>query len=155
MIPLKRSKHLLGLLLCLCFSWTEAASIEGRVIKIADGDTLTLLQNGIKFRVRLADIQAPEKGRPYSAQATRSLTFMCLGKAATVEVLDTDKYGRTVGRVFCDGIDANREQILRGMAKVYTRYLHDHSLSQDQTFAQINNKGLWKNHKRFSSRFGR
>jgi len=72
---------------------------------------------------------------------------MCFQKVAKVIVVDRDRYGRTVGRVDCAGEDANREQVRRGLAWVYERYVRDRSLYADQDAARAAKRGLWADHK--------
>lgn len=100
-----------------------AAFIVGLVIAISDGDTLTVLSDDRQqVKVRLAEIDAPEKQQAFGTRSRQSLGELCHEKHAEVRVVDVDRYGRTVGRVACDGTDANEAQVRRGMAWVYDRY---------------------------------
>ena len=89
---------------------------------MTDGDTLTVLVDRKPIKVRLADIDAPERKQPYGTRSRQSLAELCHKKLATVGARDTDRYGRTVGYVRCAGVEANAEQVRRGMAWVFTRY---------------------------------
>lgn len=113
------------------------------VIGIADGDTLTVLQNGQPARVRLANIDAPEKSQSFGARSKQSLSDMCYRQDATLEVASTDRYGRQVAVVSCAGVNANRAQVERGMAWVYPRYNRDDTLPALQSAAQAHRRGLW------------
>ena len=71
------------------------------VVGVADGDTLTVLCNGSKqVKIRLSEIDAPEKRQPFGNRSKKSLSVMCLQKKAKikpVELLDAvikiiDKY---------------------------------------------------------------
>ncbi|QBQ55554.1 thermonuclease family protein [Nitrosococcus wardiae] len=80
---------------------TALADYHGRVVGISDGDTLTLLTPAKKqIKVRLAEIDIPEKGQPYGSQAKQALSNLVFGKQARVVVEDVDRYGRTVGHFF-------------------------------------------------------
>ncbi len=68
---------------------------------------------------------------------------MCFGKTATLADKGKDRYGRTLARVTCDGIDANAEQVHRGLAWVYDRYVTDKGLYAVQTEAKAQRRGLW------------
>ena len=68
---------------------------------------------------------------------------MCAGQQATVRYSNRDKYGRLLGRVQCQGVDANAEQVRRGMAWVYDRYVTDRSLYALQSEARAAHLGLW------------
>jgi hypothetical protein len=90
-------------------------------VAVADGDTLTILDAGRQQRrIRLAEIDAPEKRRqPFGQRSKQSLSDLCYGRDAVIEDGRRDRYGRTIGRVSCAGIDANAEQVRRGMAWVF------------------------------------
>lgn len=123
---------------------TGAAILVGLVIAIADGDTLTLLDDQHRqVKVRLAEIDAPEKKQPFGTRSRQSLGGMCHEKRAEVLVTDLDRYGRTVGRVTCAGRDANSEQVRRGLAWVYDRYATDKSLYRLQDEVRAAGRGLW------------
>ena len=81
-----------------------AAEYTGRVVGIADGDTLTLLvPDGTSYRqvkVRLGEIDTPESRQPYGQRAKQMLSDLAYNQQARVVVQDTDRYGRTVGRVY-------------------------------------------------------
>lgn len=123
---------------------TAAALLLGVVVSIADGDTLTVLdETHRQTKVRLAEIDAPERGQPYGTQSKQSLSEVCFKQPVRVQVVSVDRYGRTVGRVHCAGTDANAEQLRRGMAWVYDRYAKDRSLYRLQDEARASGLGLW------------
>jgi len=77
------------------------------VVAVHDGDTLTVADGPQRTVIRLADIDAPERTQPYSRTSRRNLQALCKGaKRAEVERIDTDRYGRTVAHVHCDGVQA-------------------------------------------------
>lgn len=122
----------------------QAKTISGRVVSIADGDTLTILAAGNKQeRIRLAEIDAPESRQPFGQRSKQALVRMCGGKQAVAHVTDTDRYGRNIGRVVCDGVDTTVEQVKLGMAWVYDGYVKDRSLYQLQDKARKSKTGLW------------
>lgn len=114
-----------------------------KVIGIADGDTLTVLHDQKPLKIRLADIDAPEKKQAFGQASKQSLSDMCFGKDATYRAQAIDKYGRTAARVTCAGIDANRAQVELGMAWAYTQYNRDGGLPAVQAAARSSRKGLW------------
>eukprot|EP01041_Mallomonas_annulata_P033793 gene33793-56465_t len=88
-----------------------AATIEGRVVGVADGDTITVLDdNKVQHKIRLAGIDAPEKKQPFGQRSKQSLSDLVFDKAVTVETNKRDKYQREVGKVLVDRTDANLEQ---------------------------------------------
>lgn len=121
-----------------------SALIVGLVIAISDGDTLTVLSDDRQqVKVRLAEIDAPEKQQAFRTRSRQSLGELCHEKHAEVRVVDVDRYGQAVGRVACDGTDANVAQVRRGMAWVYDRYARDKSLYRLQEEARTAGRGLW------------
>lgn len=115
-----------------------------KVVGIADGDTITALCSGNdRVKIRLAEIDAPEKAQAFGARSKQSLSDLCFGKPAEIVPKTKDRYGRTVARVICAGADANAEQVRRGMAWVYDRYVTDRSLYALQTSAKDSRRGLW------------
>ncbi len=55
-------------------------------VKVVDGDTLILKRTptGRTYRLRLAEIDAPEKGQPFGTEAAALLTELALSKPATI-----------------------------------------------------------------------
>ena len=120
------------------------ADFAGRVVKVTDGDTLTVLVNRKQIRVRLDGIDAPEQGQAFGKRSRQSLSDMCAAKIAVIMDRGKDQYGRTIGRVSCAGADANSEQLRRGMAWVFTRYVpRGSALYELEAHARIRQLGLW------------
>ena len=124
-----------------------AAELSGKVVGVHDGDTLTLLvPDGASFKqvkVRLGEIDTPESKQPYGERAKQALSDLAFGKPARVVVETTDKYGRTVGRVYVGGVDVNAELVRLGAAWVYRQYLKDQSLLAVEAEAKAAKRGLW------------
>ena len=124
-----------------------AAEYVGKVVAISDGDTLTLLvPDGASFKqvkVRLGEIDTPESRQPYGNRARQALSDLAFNQQARVVVQDTDRYGRTVGRVFVGGVDVNAEMIRQGAAWVYRQYLKDQSLLALEQQAKAAKRGVW------------
>lgn len=142
---MRRLALLLFLLVAPCAS---RADFTGRVVKVSDGDTLTVLFEQKEIKVRLDSIDAPELKQPYGRRAQESLAELCAARTARVVERGRDRYGRTVGRIACDGIDANSEQVRRGMAWVFERYAPRSSPNSAplyglQDAARSSRRGLW------------
>jgi len=73
----------------------------------------------VNVTVRIAEIDAPEQGQAWGTRSRQHLAVLCHGKPAILEPRTTDRYGRTVARVECDGMDASAEQVRAGMAWVF------------------------------------
>ncbi len=84
-----------------------AADFTGRVVGVADGDTITVLHKGKGERIRLHGIDCPEKRQAFGKRAKQFTSTLVSGKTVTVHVLDRDRYGRTVGEVLCCRMDAH------------------------------------------------
>lgn len=123
------------------------------IVGISDGDTLTArclahtLEQGARpatYKVRLAEIDAPEKGQPFGQVSKQHLATLCFAKNAEITPRTTDRYGRMVARVVCEGTDAGATQVSSGMAWVFDRYAHPRSpLYSAQRSAQSQRRGLW------------
>jgi len=118
--------------------------LDGRVVAIADGDTLTLLTaDNTQVKIRLAQVDTPEKGQPYANRSRQALGDLVFGKHVRVAVVATDRYGRTVGRVSVGDLDVATELVSSGAAWVYRRYATDDSLYSLEDMAREQGKGLW------------
>lgn len=125
--------------------------IEGQVINVHDGDTVTVLdQNNKKFHIRLQGIDAPELKQEFGSVSQQSLARMVLGKQASIFWTKVDKYRRTVGTIKIDGRDMNIEQVKAGMAWHFKKY-EDEQEPQDrinyaaaEQQARAARLGLWQ-----------
>jgi len=116
-----------SLLLALACT-AHAENITGRVVSVADGDTITLLDaDKVQHKIRLAGIDAPEKKQSFGNRSKESLSELAYDKAVTVETDKRDKYGRQVGKVLVNGQDVNLVQVERGMAWFYRQYQREQS----------------------------
>lgn len=118
-------------------------AVGAPVIGVADGDTLTVLVDGKPLRIRLGNIDAPEKKQAFGDRSKLSLSELCYRRDATYSTLGVDRYGRTIATVLCDGVDVNRAQVERGMAWVYTQYNKDRALVSVEAQAKATKRGLW------------
>jgi endonuclease YncB( thermonuclease family) len=120
------------------------AQLEGRVINVADGDTITILTaSRERIRVRLAEIDAPEKGQPWAQRSKQLLSKLVFGKVISVTTRGKDQYGRTLGKVYIDGTNVNSEMVRSGAAWAYRDYLTDYSLVSREAEARKSRSGLW------------
>lgn len=132
------------LLILLASFPIAAAEWSGTVVGISDGDTLTVLSaDKRQVKIRLAEIDAPESKQAFGTQSKKSLSDLCFKKSIVVDDHGTDKYKRTLGRLKCDGVDANAEQVKRGMAWAYRQYLTDQSIAELEDQAKAAGAGLW------------
>ncbi|EIZ1383908.1 thermonuclease family protein [Salmonella enterica] len=121
-----------------------AAEIRGKVIRVLDGDTIDVLQDKNPVRIRLANIDAPEKKQAYGRWSANQLKGLVAAQPVTVTYTQTDRYGRIIGRVFTtNGTEASRFMVQSGAAWVYERYNADRALPDLQREAQAHKRGLW------------
>ncbi|MDQ1079680.1 endonuclease YncB(thermonuclease family) [Pseudoroseomonas cervicalis] len=123
----------------------SAAELRGQVVGVHDGDTLTLLTPAQeRVRIRLAEIDAPEARQPWGTRARQALAAMAFRRDARVDVVDLDRYGRTVGRVWIGPLDVSAELVRQGHAWVYRRYSRDPALLALEVEARKGRRGLWR-----------
>ena len=127
-----------------------ADTLTGRVVRIADGDTVTVLDTSNKqFKIRLMGIDAPEKKQAFGSKSKQALSALVFNKQVSVEYSKKDRYGRTLGKIFVDGVDANLEQVKTGMAWHYKKYQNEQSVEDRSLYAQAEEQaraaksGLW------------
>lgn len=133
----------LALLMFAAFPGLASADLTGKVVHITDGDNLTVIIHNEWVRVRLAGIDAPEINQPFGTRSKQSLTDLCFWENVTVFPKGKDQYGRMFAKVRCGDIDAGEEQLRRGMAWVYDRYVEDQTLDPLEDEAQAAQRGLW------------
>lgn len=126
------------------------ASIEGEVVGVSDGDTVTLLDaQKTQWKIRLLGIDAPEKKMQFGQRSKQHLADLVYKKQVTVEYSKRDRYGRTLGKIQEGGLDANLAQIRAGMAWHYKQYQSDQSFEDRQLYsetevtARSSQRGLW------------
>jgi endonuclease YncB( thermonuclease family) len=135
----------------------QTYALTGRVVRVADGDTLTLLvQGGPQSRIRLASIDAPEvghgkkrPGQPYGQTARRALADLVAGHTLTLRCYERDHYGRDVCDVpLADGRTASQALVAAGMAWANQqsggKYLRDRALPGLERQARAQRLGLWR-----------
>lgn len=116
---------------------------SAKVIAVLDGDTVLVLRDRRPVKVRLAEIDAPEKAQIFGETSRRSLSDMVLGKQVKVSGQAADKYGRIVAHLKLNGLDVNAEQIRRGMAWEYSHFHGNQALVALQEEARQAPRGLW------------
>ena len=123
----------------------HAESLIGKVVAVADGDSLTLLDaTQRQHKIRLAAIDAPERNQAFGNKAKQTLAMLCFGKEAEAIIETKDRYGRYVAEVYCEGVNANESLLSEGMAWVYTQYSKKFPQYIDlENSARTNRAGLW------------
>ena len=104
-------------------SYAFSETITGKVVSVADGDTVTILTPQKKqVKIRLAAVDCPESGQAFGKKAKKFTSSLVYGKPVQVEKETTDRYGRTVGFVYVDDLNLSEQIIRQGYGWVYRKY---------------------------------
>lgn len=135
---------IIAILLLAIVATVHAADTTCKVVGVSDGDTLTCLTaSNEQVKVRLAEIDAPEKDQPYGQTAKQALSDLAFGKQVRLDIQETDRYGRSVARVHAGSTDVNAELVKQGAVWVYRQYNRDKSLIPLESQAKAAKLGLW------------
>lgn len=151
-------KILAALLLSLALP-VAAATLEGRVVGVSDGDTITVLdRQNVQHRIRLSAIDAPEKAQPFGNRSKQNMERMAKGKEALADCPKTDRYGRKVCKVWVQPgdcptcgmtLDVGYAQVSAGLAWWYRAYAKEQSAEDrglyesEENEARLRRHGLW------------
>ena len=140
-----------GLLVVAVFAATSAfaaETLQGRVVKVVDGDTITVLDAANEqHRIRLDKIDAPEKSQPFGDASRKHLAALVADQIVEVEWTKKDKYGRILGTVWAmlpTRTDVNLQMVKDGFAWHYKHFDHTPSYAAAETAARTARLGLWK-----------
>jgi endonuclease YncB( thermonuclease family) len=148
-----RAKALVFLTVLIAFATPHllfGEPIVGRVVGVADGDTLTVL-DALKHqhKIRLSGIDAPEGGQAFGNRSKEALSNCAFGKQATVDADKSDRYGRSIGKVVVNGVDCNLRQIELGLAWHFVKYAGERPPTESKAYAAAEvaaraaKRGLW------------
>ena len=112
---------------------------------VFDGDTVNIHQLSSEYKLRLSDIDAPEKNQPVGKESRRALIKLCMNQPMNVQLLGTDQYNRQLGHLQCNQIDAGLYLVKNGWAWYSAKYSNDKEIMQAEKTARLNKLGLWKN----------
>ena len=117
-----------------------------KIKRVVDGDTVHVFYQDEVYKIRLTEIDAPERDQPYGSNSTEYLKSLLKEGMVDVDISGTDRYGRKLGRLYWQGKDINRELVSAGYAWVYDQYVTDNSFYENQSKARNSKKGLWEDH---------
>ena len=143
---------LMACVTCLTLStFANADLLTGRVVKVTDGDTITILDStNTQHKIRLSGIDAPERKQAFGGKSREALASSVAGKQVTIDWNKRDKYQRIVGKVLVNGKDANLQQLRNGLAWHYKKYENEQDVEDRSTYAnaeyeaQSDKAGLWQ-----------
>ncbi len=131
------------LVFCFCSGGLAEPIEDFQVVRIVDGDTVHASLEGILYKIRLVEIDAPESDQPFGEAAKTYLGELLSGRVFSAELSGRDRYGRYLGRLYQNGLDINQEMVDEGLAWVYDRYVTDKGLYGHQEIARKAGKGIW------------
>lgn len=129
-------------LLVLCALSTHASAAT--ITYIYDGDTVKMNDGVSEYKLRLTDIDAPERNQAYGKKSRRALIGLCSQANIHAALSGTDKYNRRLGKLFCNGQDVSVWMVQNGHAWFNNRYSADGTLQYAEQTARQNKLGLWK-----------
>jgi micrococcal nuclease len=125
--------------LALCYSQS------GKVIKIKDGDTVVVLDSlNHQTTLRLAEVDCPESSQAFGKKAKDFTIAQVATKNVTYQIVNIDRYGRTVAKVYYDGGKYLSEEIIKfGFGWHYKQYSTSEKLAALERNARKEKLGLW------------
>jgi len=118
-------------------------SFTGKVVSVADGDTITVLLDKTQHRIRLEGIDCPESHQDFGTAAKKAIADKVFGKEVTIKWTSRDKYKRILGEVYLGNRRINLEIVQEGFAWHYTQYSKDQTLANAEKEAKEAKRGLW------------
>jgi len=131
-----------GMLLVSC-SIAQAEEFDAKVIAVMDGDTMMVLRDGKKIKVRLVNIDAPEADQEFGRESRQALADKVLKKQVHVNSQAVDSYGRMLAEISLDGQSVNEAQVDSGMAWEYSHFHRNKRYLSLNKQAQQSRRGLW------------
>ncbi len=120
-----------------------AGTYEARVVHLRDGDSLIVSVGDDQREIRIAEIDAPERGQPWGKRAKQALARLVEGQSLRAVVIDHDRYGRDVAQVWVGEVCVGCELVRGGHAWAYRAYLRDKNLLRLEQEAREARRGLW------------
>ena len=132
------------LALIILSSYLFSLELIGKVVKVSDGDTVTILTSDkTQHKIRLNDIDAPEKKQAFGNKSKDNLAKYIAGKTVTVQYQKKDKYKRVLGTIYYNNTDINLQQVKDGYAWVYKKYSNNQTYYKAEKIAKDKKVGLW------------
>ncbi|MDX7882110.1 thermonuclease family protein [Acinetobacter nosocomialis] len=121
------------------------ADFVAKVVGVTDGDTITVLDaQKNQVRIRLANIDAPEKNQPFGSRSKQALSDLVFNKYVYIKESGFDKHNRMIATVMKGNDPINRIMVKDGFAWAYKEYLNDPIILNLETYAKKNRVGLWQ-----------
>ena len=146
LIIIKKVDYLKQFTTALAGSWLLACNTpvcSAEITYFYDGDTVKINDNGQEFKLRINDIDAPEKNQSYGKKSRRALMQLCESGEFKATITGQDKYGRKLGKLYCHDQDASLYMVQNGYAWFYAHFSNDSNLAFAQQEARNKRLGLW------------
>ena len=142
------SKFLLGLGIILsaslCSTLAQAQQLHCKVVNVNDGDTITCLdKQKVQHKVRLSEIDAPERGQAFGQKARTYLRDLIIHKHVQIHVDGRDRYKRVLGTIYLNKRNINLEMVASGYAWAYVRYMQNPAYGHAEAEARRLKRGIW------------
>lgn len=108
-----------------------------------DGDTVKIKDAAYEYKLRITEIDAPERNQSYGKKSRRALMDFCQDANIFVAISGTDKYGRRLGKLLCNQQDVSTHMVKNGHAWFNRKYSMDYMLGLQEDEARGNKLGLW------------
>jgi micrococcal nuclease len=131
-------------ILCVSSSALGDDSVEGKVTRIIDGDSILVTDGkGVEYEVQLEGIDAPEPKQDFGKEATDALSKWIKDKSVKVTWKSKDNFDRVLAQVYEGEKHINMEMLKSGMAWHFKRYNKEETLAKAEAEAKEAKKGLW------------
>ena len=138
-------KYLILIIFSLWSIFSFAQLKSYKVVGIIDGDTIEVLDlaSNNNIRIRLAEIDCPEKGQNFGTKAKNYTSSQVFNKLVKINIIDTDRYGRSIAKVYYSNKYLSEELVKNGLAIVYRKYSSNQKLLDFQFNAKVKKLGIW------------
>jgi endonuclease YncB( thermonuclease family) len=135
--------------LCIIGCITAQCAVAGEIniVTFYDGDTVKIDDGFLQYKLRIMDIDAPERNQSYGKKSRRALMHFCKNAEVTVQIEGVDKYGRQLGELQCNQQSVSTFMVRQGHAWFNAKYSHNLQLQWEEEQAKQNRIGLWKSKK--------
>ncbi|QIM68608.1 thermonuclease family protein [Basfia succiniciproducens] len=144
---MKNIRSFISIFLILLPLWAQAQrEVKCRVVRVSDGDSLTCLaHNNKQIKVRLLDIDAPERRQPFGNKARQQLAQLIFKREITLRISGYDRYNRTLATVFNEkNENINLKMVQLGLAWAYNQYSENPEYGKAEALAKKRKIGLWR-----------
>ena len=138
-----KSYFLISFLAVSMAAEAKLQAVSAEVLRVIDGDSITVRVDQTSYRIRLAEIDAPEMDQAWGEESKSALQEKLENQEVAMEIIDVDRFSRLVARVFLNGRQINREMLEEGHVWVYLEYLKDETLLDPEAKAKKKKVGLW------------